>query len=338
MARQIVLPPWVTSEEVGVARKPKLALARYAGQVALSRRQSRVMISPYRIDIGVDLQETFMNYLLSPGALAVKGAVQMLPELLHYLWADVDNYDLLLSMDDHLDPRIASVGWYRVAKDFTDPATNVHYRRGDTLADNTIIAPEWLEDGLIDPVCPAEFREWTKRYPRELQERGKNPLIAWAGHGLDGIDGPRGNHFDASIAELQAYHAALHDFTEWTLHKGLPIETEANSLYGTEVPSPWAPEWVNFNVRLLRKVLSYKERRYFGLAGSHCVLASVAHDVDYCVATKQEDRLRDLVVLINTIPSVVIEGVVDFTEMAMAKYRAWETQYGIQLRTTWDLL
>lgn len=335
MAGSFYIPDWVPG--IAVSRQPYLGLARLEGTRDRAKRMKYGgWRKPDTLVVFIDGNECFMDYPGKPGSLAVPGAEKAMWSFLNFAYRCVGDFDLLLSSEEHPDrPTIESTSWYEVAVPFRDESARVEYTSGERLRDNTVVQREWLERRWLKPLFEPE---WTIAYPALLEKRGRSPLITWVRHGIENEDGPQGNRLDASLLEFQAFHAASNGFRSWTLYKGQPHRTGMFSIYETEVWDPSLPDEINYNGALLAKHMGYKRTVYAGYAGDKCALATVRTHIEHCVATHQKQRIRDIVVLVDAIPCVVIPGVIDFTPIAMAQYHAWEKEYGLQLMTTWDLI
>lgn len=330
-------PPWVDLEQIGVVRIPDLANAHLTGQLGYEGEPSAAVES---LLVVVDAQRCFIDYPKpDTGSLPVLGAREALTRILNLGYAVPKAFDLLLTEDAHnrRSPAIFTPEWFEIICEFDDTGGGVHYYPSDMLRDNTPVNPEWVNRGWIR-ARDYFVRDWTQYYVNELARLRRQPLVVWAKHGLDGVTGPTGNELDASIAEFQTYHAALHGYLPWTRYKGQALFSEQFSFLRLEVPYPGYTKLMNEDKRLHLRMMKYFRRIYCGFAGSHCVLGGVESDIELCLARGLARRAKDIYVLIDAIPSVHIPGVFDYTPQTMERYQELSRVYGINLVTTTEMI
>lgn len=157
-----------------------------------------------------------------------------------------------------------------------------------------------------------------ERYVEELARGGRYALTIWPYHSmLGGI----GHALVASVEEALFFHAiARSSPTEFTVKGDNPF-TEAYSVFGPEVSvDEHGRPVARTDSRLLRQVLAFDRIIVAGQAKSHCVAWSV-EDLLASAGRMGVPLAERLYLLEDCSSSVVVPGVVDYTDEADAAFR-----------------
>lgn len=154
-------------------------------------------------------------------------------------------------------------------------------------------------------------------YAKTLQETGKFDLSVWPYHSmLGGI----GHALVPAVEEAIFFHTiARYSQADFRI-KGRNPSTEHYSVLGPEVTTnAEGREISRKDTELIRKLWSFDAVIIAGQAKSHCVAWTIE---DLMRAAHNEDRLlRKLYLLEDCTSSVVVPGIVDFTDQADSAYR-----------------
>jgi len=199
--------------------------------------------------------------------------------------------------------------------------------RGEHPAPFTLISVEDVEKGLwkFNPSLCFSFRvdeEYGQRlllhYTRELRQGGKYDLTVWPYHGmLGGI----GHALVPSVEEAIFFHGVAR-YSQPDFHvKGDKPFTEHYSVLGPEVREGPQGETLGLkSEKFFDKLLDFDAVLVAGQAKSHCVAWTIADLLEDILA--RDRRLVEKVYLLeDCTSSVVVPGVMDYTDLADAAFR-----------------
>lgn len=160
-------------------------------------------------------------------------------------------------------------------------------------------------------------QSWLNRqftyYCQQLESTGRFNLTVWPYHCLIGS---YGHKLSGLVYEAIAFHAFARGSTNNPAIKGGNPLTEHYSIFKPEVNTTWDGKTipgVQTNVSLLETLYKSDYVIIAGMALSHCVLWSLTDLVDFFY-DNDRNSLKKIYVMTDCTSSVVIPGVVDFTD------------------------
>lgn len=157
------------------------------------------------------------------------------------------------------------------------------------------------------------LQTYALHYVRELTQGGKYPLMIWPYHAmLGGI----GHALVSAVEEACFFHAiARRSQTDFQIKGGNAL-TENYSVLRPEVTTgPGGSKIAQINTGFVQTLLEANAVIIAGQAKSHCVAWTIA-DLLGQIAAKDPALARKVYLLEDCTSSVVVPGVVDFTEQA----------------------
>lgn len=272
--------------------------------------------------LAIDVQNTFCipGYELFVGGRSGMGAVDDNVRLCEFIYRNLAGItEIALTMDTHTATQIFHpVFWVNSVGAHPSPMTMI------TLED--------VENGIwqVNPVATSgitlngysdeyqALQTYALHYVRRLHQNGKFPLTIWPYHSmLGGI----GHAIVSAVEEACFFHnLARGSQTHFELKGGNPL-TENYSVLQPEVMSDQQERSIaHKNTAFLQKLLSFDRIIIAGQAKSHCVawtvddLLSEIHATDPSLAQK-------VYLLEDCMSPVVVPGVVDFTDQAIATFQ-----------------
>lgn len=190
----------------------------------------------------------------------------------------------------------------------------------------TVVTLEDVESGRwrVNPALAETFgvdQEYLIHYCRSLSRSGKYELMVWPYHAmLGGI----GHALVSAVEEALFFHNVVrHSQTSFEVKGGHPL-TENYSVLSPEVlEDARGRRLAEPNGALIDELLSYDALILAGQAKSHCVAWTVS-DLLEEIRRRDPALARKVYLLEDCSSSVVVPGVVDFTDQADAAFREFE--------------
>jgi nicotinamidase-related amidase len=316
---QLPIPSHFNAEKVGeVWRVPYQQHASEAQTWAKQHNIKPAFADKIRICLLlIDVQNTFCipDFELFVGGKSGTGAVDDNKRLCEFIYRNLGSITTIVpTMDTHTAMQIFHpIFWINSVGEHPTPAA-------------TSITSKDIEEGIWK-VNPAVANSITSNYEllekhayhyvKQLSQDGKYPLTIWPYHSmLGGI----GHALVSSVEEAIFFHCiARNSQTQFEIKGENPL-TENYSILRPEVlegfdNNPIAQK----NTRLIQQLLEYDALIIAGQAKSHCVAWTID---DLLTEIQQVDaNLAQKVYLLEDCTSpVVVNGVVDYTEMADAAF------------------
>lgn len=272
--------------------------------------------------LAIDVQNTFCipGYELFVGGRSGMGAVEDNVRLCEFIYRNLSEItEISLTLDTHTATQIFHpVFWINSA--------------GMNPSPMTMITLEDVEKGIwqVNPAAassisldgyPCEYEKlqaYALHYVQRLHQNGKFPLTIWAYHSmLGGI----GHAIVSAVEEACFFHnLARGSQTHFELKGSNPL-TENYSVLQPEVMSDQQERAIAYkNTVFLQKLLSFDRIIIAGQAKSHCVAWTIDDLLSEIQAT--DPSLAQKVYLLEDCMSpVVVSGVVDFTDQAIATFQ-----------------
>lgn len=280
--------------------------------------------------LAIDVQNTFCipGYELFVGGRSGMGAVEDNVRLCEFIYRNLAEItEISLTMDTHIATQIFHpVFWVNSAGAHPLPMTMI------TLEDvengiwqiNPAVASSITLGKYLDKY-PGEYQDEYKalqtyalHYVRRLHQNGKFPLTIWAYHSmLGGI----GHAIVSAVEEACFFHnLARGSQTHFELKGSNPL-TENYSVLQPEVMSDQQEQAIaHKNTAFLQKLLSFDRVIIAGQAKSHCVAWTIDDLLSEIQAT-DPSLARKVYLLEDCMSPVVVPGVVDFTDQAIATFQ-----------------
>ncbi len=246
----------------------------------------------------IDFQVDFCH---EEGALAVPGAIGDLRRTIEFLYSHVGEIaTIYASLDTHHIFQIFHPHWWKDES-------------GEPPPPFTEITSEGIKSGQWKP---ARQNDWSIRYVGELERGGRQSLIIWPYHTLQGSVG---HAIDPALMEAMLYHSLVrHAPIRW-ISKGDISRTEHYSIFEPEVRMP---ETIggSISTSLISELASFDRIYVAGEAKSHCVLASLRSIVEMF---PDQEKILSKFHLLTDCTSSVVHPEIDFdaqAEKALQEY------------------
>ena len=266
--------------------------------------------------IGIDIQNTFClpGFELFVGGRSGLGAVEDNQRLCAFIYRNLVN---LTSIVATLDTHTAQMIFHPIflindKGEHPAPLTLVSYedlfmerwRFNPAVADNLSITAEYGQRHLL-------------HYAEQLKQRHKYDLTIWPYHVMMGSIG---HALVALFEEALFFHnIARKSQTHFTIKGNNPL-TEHYSAIGPEVLYGPSGEQIASKSRTFLKLLTENDAVVFaGQAKSHCVAWTIA-DLLEDINVHQPDLVQRVYLLEDCTSSVVVPGVIDYTDDAQAAF------------------
>ncbi len=319
MFRELPLPTHFDSARVGaVWRVPYQERAAQALAWAKQQNIRPAANDQFRIClIAVDMQNTFCvpGFELYVGGRSGTGAVDDTRRLCEFVYRNLENITQIVpTMDTHQAAQIFHSLFLLDA-------------RGEHPAPFTLVSAEQIARGewRFNPALAASLGisvEYGQRhleyYARQLKTSGKYDLTIWPYHALLGGIG----HALVSAFEETIFFHSIARSSQPDFHvKGDQPLTEHYSVLGPEVQTgfdgaPLAPK----NDKIFKKLETFDAVIIAGEAKSHCVAWTIADLLDD-IRVHDRTLAEKVYLLEDCTSSVVIPGVIDYTEPADAAFQ-----------------
>ncbi len=313
------LPPHYDPAKVaGVWRVPYLQRAQEA---ALWARQNH--ITPAAEDrkkialMIVDAQNTFClpEFELFVGGRSGMGAVEDNRRLCEFIYRNLNHLtQIIATMDTHQAVQIFHAIYLVNEKgEHPAPMTLVTYE--------DVVQGKWMFNANLAGslgITPEDGQRQLLHYVRSLKEKGKFDLTIWPYHAmLGGI----GHALAASVEEALFFHTIARNRQVDFEIKGENPQTEHYSVIRPEVMQDADGKSLGKNnAKFLQLVEEYDAVIVAGQAKSHCVAWTV-DDLLEDINQRNPGLARKVYLLEDCMSSVVIPGVVDYTDQAEAAFR-----------------
>ena len=265
----------------------------------------------------VDVQNTFClpEFELFVAGRSGRGAIEDSERISVFLYRNLDRVtEVVVTLDTHTAAQIFHPVFWVDA-------------RGEHPPPHTVISAEDVESGrwLVNPrlasvVAPGaglDVEAWARHYVRRLREGGKYPLVVWPYHSMVG---GIGHALVSVVEEAVFFHAIARQAPTRVEVKGRHPLTENYSVLRPEVTEgPGGERIAEANRALIEHLLSFDAVVVAGQAKSHCVAWTV-EDLLAEIRARDPSWARRVYLLEDCSSSVVVPGVVDFTERAEAAY------------------
>ncbi|MGD8253848.1 MAG: hypothetical protein PVF48_05580 [Syntrophobacterales bacterium] len=264
----------------------------------------------------VDVQNTFCipDFELFVGGATGTGAVDDNLRLCQFIYRNLDVItEICPTMDTHQSMQIFH-------------SIFLVNDKGEHPEPYTLITPEDIEQGVwrFNPELSSSLdidetygQEYLHHYTRTLKEGGKYDLTIWPYHAmLGGI----GHALVSAVEEAIFFHSiARYSQPDFQVKGGNPF-TENYSVLKPEVLENAAGEQIaEKNIGFITKLLKFDAVVIGGQAKSHCVAWTI-DDLLSEIQISDKNLAEKVYLLEDCSSSVVIPGVVDYTEEANAAF------------------
>jgi nicotinamidase-related amidase len=264
----------------------------------------------------VDVQNTFClpDFELFVGGRSGTGAVDDNRRLCTFIYRNLDAItQIVATMDTHRAVQIFHPV-YLVDEEGRHPDPYTLVTAADVEQGRWRVNASACESVGIDP---AYAQRHLLHYTRRLEQGGKYSLTVWPYHALLG---GLGNALVSAVEEAVFFHALARQSQPDFQVKGSHPLTEHYSVLGPEVlDGPDGDPVAERNEELIERLLEFDAVAIAGQAKSHCVAWTIDDllSAGYERATELASRVY---LLEDCTSSVVVPGVVDYTEAAGAAF------------------
>ncbi|MEM9946620.1 MAG: isochorismatase [Cyanobacteria bacterium P01_D01_bin.36] len=280
--------------------------------------------SPRVCLLAIDVQNTFClpDFELFVGGRSGVGAVDDTRRLCEFVYRNLDVItEIVPTMDTHSAAQIFhAVFWVNAEGEHPAPMTMISY--DDVEQGVWRVNPLLAKSLASEKVDAAEIEQFAHHYAKQLRDRNKYPLTIWPYHSmLGGI----GHALVPAFEEACFFHSMVRDAPTRFEAKGDNPLTENYSILSPEVLSNAKGQAIaQKNNRLIQHLLEFDAIIIAGQAKSHCVAWTVS-DLLSEIQAIEPALARKVYLLEDCTSPVVVPGVVDFTEDAIATYREFES-------------
>ncbi len=267
--------------------------------------------------LAIDVQNTFCipNFELFVGDRSGMGAVADNIRLCEFIYRNLGLItEIVPTMDTHTTMQIFHAHfWVNDTGQHPAPMTNISLAevQQGVWQVNPAIAPSLARGEVLD------LQQHVQHYVKTLTEAGKYPLTIWPYHAmLGGIS----HALVAAVEEAIFFHTvARHTQPNFALKGSNPL-TENYSVLQPEVLAAVDGQPIaQKDSRLIQKLLDFDVLIITGQAKSHCVAWTI-DDLLTEIMAQDPTLARKGYLLEDCTSSVVVPGVVDFTEQANAAF------------------
>jgi nicotinamidase-related amidase len=313
--KQSLIPPHFNAAKVGeVWRVPYQERAVEAREWAKTYNIQSASEDKTRICLLlIDVQNTFCipGFELFVGGKSGTGAVEDNVRLCQFIYRHLGVISAIApTMDTHTAMQIFHpIFWINEAGEHPIPAA-------------TSITPEDIQQGKwkVNPAVAdslnsdsSKLNSHALHYVKQLSDSGKYPLTVWPYHSmLGGI----GHALVSAVEEALFFHCiARNSQTRFEIKGNNPL-TENYSILRPEVVDDINGNVIaQKNTHLIQDLLKFEAVIIAGQAKSHCVAWTVA-DLLTEIQAKDASLAQKIYLLEDCTSSVVVPGVVDYTEQA----------------------
>lgn len=319
VTRELPLPPHYDPTRVGeVWRVPYEQRAEQAAQWAVQHRLPSAADDQFKVClVAVDVQNTFCipGFELYVGGRSGTGAVDDNRRLCEFIYR---NLGVITQICPTMDTHQAIQIFHSV---FLVNAQGEHPAPLTLVSKADVEQGRWKFNSAVASALgiSAEYgQRLLEHYTRQLEVSGKYALTIWPYHAmLGGI----GHALVSAMEEAIFFHGmARHTQADFQVKGNEPL-TEHYSVLGPEVlTGPQGEPLAHRSSRFFDKLQQFDAVIIAGEAKSHCVAWTIADLLDNILA--HNSALAEKVYLLeDCASSVVVPGVVDYTDQADAAFR-----------------
>jgi nicotinamidase-related amidase len=281
----------------------------------------------------IDVQNTFClpEFELFVGGVSGMGAVEDNKRLCQFIYRHLGSItEIIPTMDSHTAMQIFHpIFWINEAQQHPTPGTMIalaEVQRGTWQ-----INPE-LQFGLRQDL--QELKQHALHYVGKLSAEGKYPLTIWPYHSMVG---GIGHALVSAVEEAIFFHSIVrHSPTIFELKGDNPL-TENYSVLSPEVLAAADGQAIaQKNNTLIQKLLDFDYLIIAGQAKSHCVAWTIENLLTEIQAL-DPSLAQKIYLLEDCTSSVVIPGVVDFTEQGDLAFQKFADAGMNLVKSTADL-
>lgn len=313
--KQLLIPPHFNAAKVGeVWRVP------YQERAVEAREWAKTYnIQPAREDktriclLLIDVQNTFCipGFELFVGGKLGTGAVEDNVRLCEFIYRNLGVISAIApTMDTHTAMQIFHpIFWINEAGEHPVPAAT-------SITPEDILQGRWkVNPAVADSLNSdsSKLESHAMHYVKQLSDSGKYPLTVWPYHSmLGGI----GHALVSAVEEALFFHCiARNSQTRFEIKGNNPL-TENYSILRPEVLDDMNGNVIaQKNTNLIQDLLKFDAVIIAGQAKSHCVAWTVA-DLLTEIQAQDASLAKKIYLLEDCTSSVVVPGVVDYTEQA----------------------
>jgi nicotinamidase-related amidase len=262
----------------------------------------------------IDVQNTFCipDFELFVGGQSGNGAVEDNIRLCEFIYRNLGVISAITpTMDTHTAMQIFHpIFWINDAGEHPAPAV-------------TNITPEDIQQGVwkVNPAVAAylnygdysQLEQYALHYVNQLSDSGKYPLTIWPYHSmLGGI----GHALVSAVEEALFFHCiARNSPTRYEMKGNNPLTENYSILHPEVMNDAKGNPIAQKNTSLIQYLLDFDAVLIAGQAKSHCVAWTIA-DLLTEIQAKDASLAKKIYLLEDCTSSVVVPGVVDYTEQA----------------------
>jgi nicotinamidase-related amidase len=313
------VPPHFDPEGVKeIRRVPYLELAPQAEHWALHHRIGPAAEDSFRVClVGVDLQNSFCTpgFELFVGGRSGTGAVDDSGRLCKFIYRNLDVITRICpTMDTHQTMQI----FHPL---FLIDDQGGHPEPFTLVSEKDVLEGRWKFDPFVANslgISSDYGQRHLLSYVRKLKKSGKYDLTIWPYHAmLGGI----GHALVPSVEEAIFFHGVARYSQPYFEVKGKNALTEHYSVLGPEVlEGPERESIARRDLEFIDMLLRFDAVIIAGQAKSHCVAWTIS-DLLADIRQKDERLARKVYLLEDCTSSVVIPGIIDYTEQADAAFK-----------------
>lgn len=266
----------------------------------------------------IDVQNTFClpQFELFVGGRSGKGAIEDNVRLSAFIY---ENLDIITSILPTLDTHTAAQIFHPC---FWIDRSGKHPPANTIITIDDLTAGDWKVDPALVPALgfasTAELERYARHYVSNLASQGKYPLIVWPYHAMLGSIG---HALVAAIEEAVFFHGMARKNPARMIQKGDHPLTEYYSAIQPEInfDADGRPLGI-FSAQLAEQLAGFDRIIIAGQAKSHCVAWTVM-DLQHWMNKHAPAKIKNIYLLEDATSSVVVPGLLDFTEAADARFR-----------------
>ncbi len=318
--KTLPIPPFFNAETVGCvwrvpyqerAKKAKILAKEYQIEPSVNDKVQIALLI-------IDAQNTFCipDFELFVGGRSGMGAVEDNVRLCEFIYRNLNAITTIIpTLDTHTAMQIFHpIFWVNEAGENPPPHTTI--QRKDLQKGTWQVNPA-MSDRLTQKDYQS-LQSYALHYVKKLDSEGKYPLTIWPYHSmLGGI----GHALVPAVEEAIFFHTIARQSPNQFELKGNHPLTENYSVLSPEVLEDEQGNLImQKNNALIEKLLHFDKILIAGQAKSHCV----AWTIDNLLTEIQKRNLalaQKVYLLEDCMSSVVIPGIVDFTEPAETSFQ-----------------
>jgi nicotinamidase-related amidase len=263
----------------------------------------------------IDVQNTFClpDFELFVGGRSGRGAIEDNIRLCEFIYRNLGEIDQIIATLDthHLHQIFHPVFWIDEQGEHPTPAVT-------TISPEDVRSGRWRVNPEFGVESPDQLQAYALHYVQQLSDGGKYPLLIWPYHAmLGGI----GHALVPAVEEAIFFHGIARSSQASFSIKGDRTLTENYSALAPEVfTNQFGDRIATKNDSLIQQLLASDKLIIAGQAQSHCVAWTV-NDLLTEIKAIDPALAQKVYLLADCTSSVVIPGVVDYTDQADAAYQ-----------------